>query len=334
MASAEAGGRPRRQVEIDRDGGPDRAAQQIAHAAHQLGKVGRLGLERLATGEGKQALGQRRTALGALRRAVDQAFDRGVGRQALAQELEVAQHGGQQVVEVVRHAAGELADRFQLLHVAQLFLGALALGNLRNQRIVGMLELRGALVDPPFQSVVHLLQAQLTLAQILEQCPGFVLAATALDGGAGDAQQRRRMERSFDERHVAQCLEPASGDGIALRPAAVIRHQHEGQVGPCRLARQPQRQWLEVGGADRLFGHQNEGDVVVESLDEFGKIVAWRAANAGQLDQRLRHRGIAPARRENQRAKLPFRGGACHSSCAGRGGARSPGSWGTPRNTP
>ena len=115
----------------------------------------------------------------------------------------------------------------------------------------------------------------------------------------------------------------------------MIGHQHEGQVGPCGLARQPQRQWLEVGGADRLFGHQDEGDVVVENLDEFRKIVAGSAANAGQLDQRLRHRGIAPARRENQRAKRTVSGEALVTRRAPAGAAsRSPGSRGTPRNTP
>ena len=130
--------------------------------------VGR-GSQRLAAGEGQQALRQRRAALGALHGAVDQPVGGRIGRQPLAQQLEIAQHRGQEIVEVVRHAAGELADRFQLLHVAKLLLGAGALGDLRQQLVMGMLKLGGALGDPAFELVVGLLQAQLALAQILEQ---------------------------------------------------------------------------------------------------------------------------------------------------------------------
>ena len=40
-------------------------------------------------------------------------------RHVLAQQLEIAEHRHQQVVEVVRHAAGELADHLHLLRLAQ-----------------------------------------------------------------------------------------------------------------------------------------------------------------------------------------------------------------------
>ena len=149
----------------------------------------------------------------------------------------------------------------------------------RHQLVMGMLKLGGALIDPSLELVVDLLQAQFTLAQILEQRSRFVLAATALDRGARHAQQRRRMERTFDERYVAQCLQPARGDGIALRAAAVIGHQHERQVGPGGLTGQPQRKRLEVGDPDRLLGHQDEGHVVVEDLDEPRKIAAGEAGD-------------------------------------------------------
>ena len=175
---------------------------------------------------------------------------------------------------------------------------------------MGMLELRGALVDPPFQPVVHLLQAQFALAQILRAAPGFMLAATALDGGAGDAQQRRRMERSFDERHVAQCIEPTPGDGIALsaRRRDLVTSTN-GRSGPGGLAAPATSDsGLRSALWICLLGHQDEGDVVVEGLDEFRKIAAWRAANCRPRSiNRFGDRGIAPARRENQRAKLAFR---------------------------
>ena len=241
LGSAEAGGRPAGRSKVDFDGRADRAAQQISHAAHQLGEIGRPRLSAWRRAKASRRCVSGGAALGALRGAVDQAFRDGIVRQPLAQKLEIAQHRGQQVVEVVRHAAGELADRFQLLQLAQLVLGAVALGDLRKQLVMGMLELGGALLDPALELVVHLLQAQLALAQILEQRARLVLAATAPYGRARHAHQRGGMERPLDERHVAQGVEPARGDGIALRPAAVIGHQDEGQIGPCRLARQPLR---------------------------------------------------------------------------------------------
>ena len=39
--------------------------------------------------------------------------------QALAQQLQTAQHRHQQIVEIMRHAAGQLADRFHLLRLEQ-----------------------------------------------------------------------------------------------------------------------------------------------------------------------------------------------------------------------
>ena len=78
------------------------------------------GLQVLLPREGEQALGQRGAPLGPLDRAVDQARrPAAASRQALAQQLEVAEHGRQQVVEVVRDAAGELADRLHLLRLAE-----------------------------------------------------------------------------------------------------------------------------------------------------------------------------------------------------------------------
>ena len=81
----------------------------------------------LPPGEGEQALGQRGAALGRLDGARDQAGDGGLVRQPLAEQVEVGQHRHQQVVEVVRHAAGELAHRLHLLRLEQLGQGHLPL---------------------------------------------------------------------------------------------------------------------------------------------------------------------------------------------------------------
>ena len=87
----------------------------------------------LLTRERQQTLGQRRAALGALHGAVDQPMQPRIVRHALAQQIEIAHHGHQQIVEVMRDAAGELADGLHLLRLAQLLLRLLAGGDFLHQ---------------------------------------------------------------------------------------------------------------------------------------------------------------------------------------------------------
>ncbi len=76
-------------------------------------------LQRLAAGEREQTAGE----IGAAERAVQDLPGHGglllVGR-PLDQEFHIADDDAKQVVEVVRDAAGELADRLHLLRLAQL----------------------------------------------------------------------------------------------------------------------------------------------------------------------------------------------------------------------
>ena len=55
----------------------------------------------------------------------------------LFQQLQIAKHLGQQIVEVVSYTRGELTNHFELLRLKQRFLGALAFGNLCGQAIIG-----------------------------------------------------------------------------------------------------------------------------------------------------------------------------------------------------
>ncbi len=53
----------------------------------------------------------------------------GIARpEAQQQQIAEADHGGEQIVEVMRHAAGELAHRLHLLRLGELRLQALLLG--------------------------------------------------------------------------------------------------------------------------------------------------------------------------------------------------------------
>ena len=106
--------------------------QQVIHAADQLVDIDRLGIERLTSGKRQQAMGERRGAIGRGNGAVDEPLDVFVpsGVDAALQHLHRPDDGRQQVVEVVRDAAGELADRLHLLRMAQRLFG-LAQGVLR-----------------------------------------------------------------------------------------------------------------------------------------------------------------------------------------------------------
>ena len=109
--------------------------QQLRHAGDQPVDVDRLGVERLAPGESQQALSQRSRALrpahrivGGVTQARARVWRVEVGRVAL-NCLQVAQDNGQQIVEIVGDAAGELADRFHLLRLLQALIECLRVGD-------------------------------------------------------------------------------------------------------------------------------------------------------------------------------------------------------------
>ena len=172
-----------RECRVDPDERADRAAQHLDHAVDQLRDVHRGRVQVLLPREGEQALRQRGAALGSLDRAVDQAARRVVVAQPFAQQLQVAEHGRQQVVEIVRDAAGELADRLHLLRLAE-----------------GLFELDAVLDlgrDPFLQGLVQALQRMLRLPSAhrdrrlirgdLEQEP---LRCAGEIGSAGRGDQR------------------------------------------------------------------------------------------------------------------------------------------------
>ena len=81
----------------------------------------------MLAGERQQALHQRGGALGGLARRIEQALDaRIVVADAARGHVDVAEDDGQHVVEVVRDAARQPADRLHLLRLAQRLLGRFA----------------------------------------------------------------------------------------------------------------------------------------------------------------------------------------------------------------
>ena len=139
---------PFRNIQPQRDARPERALEQIAHALDQRAQIDRHRAQILLARERQQPLRQRGAALGALQRAVDQPMQPRIVGHALAQQIEIAHHRHQQIVEIMRDAAGELADRFHLLRLPQLLLGLFARGDFLHQ-------IGGALLDALLQVAVN-----------------------------------------------------------------------------------------------------------------------------------------------------------------------------------
>ena len=106
---------------LDLDVLAKRRAQQLGGFENQRLDVDLARLQRLLAGECQQVLGQLGAALG---RVVDHLGDRrqdaGLSATASLENFDGAGDDGENIVEVVRHAAGKLADRFHLLRLAEL----------------------------------------------------------------------------------------------------------------------------------------------------------------------------------------------------------------------
>ena len=85
-------------------------------------------LERLAPAEGEQPAGEVGAALG---RHADRFGERAQlsSVELVGEHVGIEQDRGEQIVEVVRDAAGELADRLHALRLRELRLGALLFGD-------------------------------------------------------------------------------------------------------------------------------------------------------------------------------------------------------------
>jgi hypothetical protein len=109
-----------RQRQLDGDVLAQRSGQQLHDPADDFVDVGSLGLQRLAPRECEETPRQVRPAQRRFERIAHQFLGHQVVLTYLPQQVEVADDDCQQVVEVVRKAAGKLADRLHLLGLAQL----------------------------------------------------------------------------------------------------------------------------------------------------------------------------------------------------------------------
>ena len=117
---------------LDGDLLSERPAQEIGHAGDQPSYIDRLGIERLLAGEGEQPLRQRFrapcAAHGVLGRAPQPSAVGAVFAQVTLKRFEIADDDGEEIVEVVGDAAGELTDAFHFLRLAKPLVGRAPFG--------------------------------------------------------------------------------------------------------------------------------------------------------------------------------------------------------------
>ena len=118
-----------RELEHDLDLLAERAGQQPRDLVDQIVDVDRCGLQRLAAGEGEQPARKSAPRNAASSASPASSSTVGVLLHDTAQHVEIADDDCEQVVEVMRHAAGEVADRLHLLRLNELGLGLASLGD-------------------------------------------------------------------------------------------------------------------------------------------------------------------------------------------------------------
>ena len=111
----------------------DQAGEKLLHIPHNIVQVAALQADHLFFAEGEQRLRHVRRALGRGEDMVHMGPQRFVPVHLHVQDVRVSYDGGQDVVEVVGHTSGELADRLHLLRAPQLPLERLALGDVEER---------------------------------------------------------------------------------------------------------------------------------------------------------------------------------------------------------
>ncbi|MEG8027254.1 hypothetical protein [Sphingomonas aerolata] len=109
----------------------------------------------------------------------------------------------------MRDAPGQLADRLHLLRLDQPRLGPLALGDLRGQPVVRRREFARPRLDLRLQRVGQIAQFGARLFAVLEMPRRQPLALPRAQRRPRRTDQRRRMQRAFEQRDIGDRLDLA-----------------------------------------------------------------------------------------------------------------------------
>ena len=315
---------PSRYLDVDPDPAADEGTDQLRHGLDLGADIEHLRLQRLPAGKCQQLSGQLGGALHGLGDRVDVAPAALFRQFAAAQEVGRGADDGQEIVEIVRHAAGQLADRFHLLRLPQRFLALAALGDvdgLRHRADDGAVlvaqrahrEVEIALADRQTQQHLGL--------DLFAPHHGDEGVADGVAHAFGAGKPRRVPERLADHVALASARMPASAVLLAysrspcwlssalILVAGLEDRAHLGFVGfQLRGALgDPQLQDL-VQPAQLDLGLLGGGDVVGDA-DEADML-------AGRVPARLRFRaqpapfavGVAVARFQHERLQRGFAG--------------------------
>ncbi len=275
---------------LERDLGAEQPLEQLADLGDHVGQLQHFGLQRLLAAEREQLAGQRGRAVRVGLDLLDVVVVAVAGRVPQQHQVAVADDRGQHVVEVVRHAAGELADRLHLGRLRDLPLEARLLGR------VGQAQQHRRLAEPADPREPH----RDRLVGLVAQPHGDVAAHRRALPEAPDRVGHRRLVLADDEVR-----------GIGRHLAGDPGSPPEGRVGEQKMAvavghRQAERQLLEQALELRrlpaaLAGPAPQPDTAVEQHHQRGRLaraLRFRGIRVGQrhVDQRLRRPLAALAR--------------------------------------
>lgn len=214
-------------------------------------------------------------------------------------EIEIAHHGGEQIVEIMRQAAGQLTDRLGLLELMQPLLHRLAFLDLGGERARSFL-------DAPLERLVE--AAELGDEALTLQLRRLAVAdvdqhVDGADQRSRGVAQRRRIGDQRNERAVG-----ALGNGLlaAHRPVLLDRDRHRafvmrqrGAVGsmetPSDAPLVGADQRLGAGQLDRGLIIEGDAPVGIGGVDRRGERIEQLAVPALALDQQ----GFRPLRLGN-----------------------------------
>jgi hypothetical protein len=247
------------ELQVQGDGGTDRAGDEIGHALDQAGHIDGRGLEGLASGEGQQTMHQGSRPLRRFQGALDQALFAVAADPPPHQEIQGAQDGGQQIVEIVRHAARELAHGLQLLSL--------------DERLLGLGQ--GPLVLEPLGDVRGELERPDPLAGVVGQASELDLVVRPYAGG---------VPPGFDDREFLSG-DRARPDGAHGRLVLGLVGQEVEDVvsdlGPATVESLAFFNVRSVDGEEAIVGVQGH-DQYVGPFDQAGQEVALTGAQLRQ----------------------------------------------------
>ena len=297
----------RRDGEVQADAGTERGGDEFLHAFEEQLHVERAQVEGLVAREGQQLAGELGAALAGAARHLGAAFGHLVLRHQQDQ-VHAALHHVEQVVEVVRDAAGQAPDRLHLLQLHHRLLHPLALDHFVHQAVVGLGQCARAFLDARFERLVQVHQRFLALAQagrgalaVGEHVARAVLAAPCAQGRGHGAAQGLGVQGALEQDHVAEFVDALA---CAFRRQAddFTQQDHEGEVGPGRLALEPGAQARQVDVGQGFLGHDRGAGAGLDVGDEGVEAGHDSALEAVAAQHRAHDLGVAPARREDQDA--------------------------------